>query len=276
MESSYWLIAGVIAALLVCIVLFLRLRPKEHGRSWYLGFLLIPIIAGGVFYFLILKDQANPAATFERTGNIGQFIDAVGMLEQRVDANPEDYQGQLMLAHSYRAMGRYEDAVARFGKAWPIVEKDPNNLALFAGSLAIFRGGFEGKPLELISQALALEPDNPDALMLLGGAMFQQQNYAEAIKSWEKLLADKRIPDEDKVWIEQQVEEAKLAYEDPAAYAELLAEREQEIFGEGGAHPSGAVGRMGSDPVMGMPPTGGSPHPDFMFGAPSDMPNPHQ
>lgn len=275
MESSYWLTAGVIVALIICIVLFFRLRPKDSGRSWYLGFLLIPIIAGAVFYFLVLKDQADPAATFERTGNIGQFIDAVGMLEERVDANPEDYQGQLMLAHSYRAMGRYEDAVARFGRAWPIVEKDPNNLALFAGSLAIFRGGFEGKPLELIGQALALETDNPDALMLLGGAMFQQQNYAEAIRSWEKLLADKRIQEEDKIWIKEQVEEAELAYNDPEAYAELLAEREIEIFGEGGGHPSGAMGSMGSEPVMGTPPSGGSAHPDFLFGAPSDMPNPH-
>lgn len=275
MESSYWIIAGVILALLICIVLFLRLRPKDSGRSWYLGFLLIPIIAGSVFYFLILKDQANPAATFERTGNISQFIDAVGLLEQRLEDNPEDYSGQLMLAHSYRSMGRYDDAVARFGKAWPIIEKDPNNLALFAGSLAIFRGGFEGKPMELLGQALALENDNPDALMLLGGAMFQQKNYMEAIKSWERLLADNRIQEEDKIWIEEQVEEAKLAYNDPEAYAELLAQREVEMFGEGGAHPTGAMGRMNSEPVMGTPPSGGSPHSDFMFGAPSDMPSPH-
>lgn len=273
MESSYWLIAGVVTALLICIVLFLHLRPKGHGNTWYLGFLLIPIIAGGVFYYLVLKDQANPAATFERTGNIAQFIDAVGMLEQRLDADPEDYQGQLMLAHSYRAMGRYEDAIARFGKAWPIIEKDPNNLALFAGSLAIFRGGFEGKPLELLGQALALEADNPDALMLLGGAMFQQQNYGGAIDSWEKLLADSRIQDEDKIWIEQQVEEAELAYNDPEAYAELLAEREFDMFGEGGAHPSE---KAGTEPMMNVQPNGGSGHPDFLFGTPSDMTNPHQ
>ena len=275
METSYWIIGGVIVALLICILLFLRLRPKDSGRSWYLGFLLIPIIAGGVFYFLYLKDQGNPAATFERTGNVGQFIDAVALLEQRVDENPEDYNGQLMLAHSYRAMGRYEDAVARFGQAWPIIEKDPNNLALFAGSLAIFRGGFDGKPMELISQALALEENNPDALMLLGGAMFQQGNYGEAIRSWEILLADNRIQEEDKIWIEEQVKEAKLAYSDPEAYAELLKEREIDVFGAGGGHPSGAMGSMNADPVMGTPPTGGSPHPDFMFGAPSDAPNPH-
>ena len=116
METSYWVIGGVVLALLICILLFVRLRPKDSGRSWYLGFLLIPIIAGVVFYFLYLKDQKNPAATFERTGNVAQFIDAVSLLEQHSDES-EDYNGQLMLAHSYRAMRPYEEAVARFGKA---------------------------------------------------------------------------------------------------------------------------------------------------------------
>ncbi|MDO5667925.1 MAG: tetratricopeptide repeat protein [Alcaligenaceae bacterium] len=276
METSYWIIGGVVVALLVCILLFLRVRPKDSGRSWYFGFLLIPLIAGSVFYFLYLKDQRDPAATFERTGNIGQFIDAVSLLEQRVEANPEDFNGQLMLAHSYRAMGRYEDAVARFGKAWPLVEKDPNNLALFAGALAIYRGGFEGKPMELISQALALEANNPDALMLLGGAMFQQGDYVEAIKSWERLLADQSIQEEDKIWIQEQLDEAKLAESDPVAYAELLKEREIDIFGEGGGHPSGAMGSIMAEPTMGAPSGSGSPHPDFMLGVPASGPNPHQ
>ena len=280
MNSSYWIIVGVILALLICSVLFLRLRPKESGRSCYLGFLVIPLIAGGVFYFLYLKDQRDPAATFERTGNVAQFIHAVSLLEQRVEANPEDYKGQLMLAHSYRAMGRYEESVARFGKAWPLIEKDPNNLALFAGALAIYRGGFEGKPLELIGQALALEADNPDALMLLGGAMFQQGNYVEAIKSWERLLADKSIQEEDKIWIKEQLEEAKLAASDPEAYAELIKQREADIFGAGGGHPSGAMGSMMSESVMGSPasgahPSSGSGHPDFMLGAPASGVKPH-
>ncbi|NLB31903.1 MAG: hypothetical protein GX822_09675 [Alcaligenaceae bacterium] len=276
METSYWVIGGVVLALLICILLFVRLRPKDSGRSWYLGFLLIPIIAGVVFYFLYLKDQKNPAATFERTGNVAQFIDAVSLLEQRIATNPEDYNGQLMLAHSYRAMGRYEEAVARFGKAWPVVEKDPNNLALFAGSLAIFRGSFEGKPLELIGQALAIDANNPDALMLLGGAMFQQRNYAEAIKSWEKLLADKRIQEEDKIWIREQLADARLADSDPAAYAELLKEREADIFGDGGAHPGGAMGNMSNDSIMATPSSGASPFSDFMLETPTNTPNPHQ
>lgn len=276
METSYWIIGGVVLALLICILLFSRLRPKDSGRGWYLGFLLIPLIGASVFYFLYLKDQKDPAATFERTGNVGQFIDAVALLEQRVEAEPEDYQGQLMLAHSYRAMGRYEEAVARFGKAWPVVEKDPNNLALFAGALAIYRGGFEGKPMELIAQALALEANNPDALMLLGGAMFQQGNYAEAIKSWEKLLADQSIQEEDKIWIREQLDEAKLADSDPVAYAELLKEREADIFGEAGGHPGGAMGSMMPEPVMGTSPSGAFSHPDFMLGAPASDPNPQQ
>lgn len=275
MESSYWIIGGVVVALLLCIVLFVRLRPKTDGKSWYVGFLLIPIIAGAVYYFLVMKDQANPAATFERTGNVGQFVDAVAILEAKVEANPEDYNGHLMLAHSYRAMGRYGDAVARFGHAWPIIENDPNNLSLFAGSLAIYRGSFEGKPMELISKALSVEPDNPDALMLLGGALFQMEDYAEAIKSWERLLQDGRIQEEDKIWIEEQVQEAKLALNDPEAYEELLKQREIDIFGTAGGHPSGSMGSITSEPVIDSAPSGGRPHSNFMLGIPEGMESPH-
>ncbi|WP_084493594.1 tetratricopeptide repeat protein [Brackiella oedipodis] len=249
MNSSYWLISGVVLALLVCIFVYLRLRPKDQGKRWYLGLLVIPVIAGALFYFLVLKDQANPAATFDRNGNVEQFVDAVGQLEKRLETNPKDYQGQLMLAHSYRAMGRYQDAVVRFGRAWPIIEKDPNNLALFAGSLAIFRGSFEGKPMELVKQALALDSHNPDALMLLGGAEFQQKHYDKAIQAWQDLIQHASLQEEDQQWIEQQIAEAQLALNDPKAYQERLQQREQEMLGEGDAH-AHAEGREGLLPSL--------------------------
>ncbi|CAM5200231.1 hypothetical protein OURE66S_04156 [Oligella ureolytica] len=58
MESSYWLIVGVIVALIVCITLFFRLRPKGHGRSWYLGFLLIPDYCRGWILLFSVKGSS--------------------------------------------------------------------------------------------------------------------------------------------------------------------------------------------------------------------------
>jgi cytochrome c-type biogenesis protein CcmH len=47
----------------------------------------------------------------------------------------------------------------------------------------------QGRPQELVMQALQIAPENPKALELAGSAEFQAKNYDKAIAYWQKLLS---------------------------------------------------------------------------------------
>lgn len=175
----------------------------------------LPLAAAGLYLLVGNLAGSNPEANFIRTGNVGQFVDAVQQLEEKVRQNPEDLLSQLMLARSYRAMGRYEESVIAFGRAWPIIKDEPTEIAIFAGVLAIYRGSFEGKPDELIEQALALDANDHDALTLAGGSAFQKGNYSEALRHWKKLQALLDKGSEEQQWVNEQIEEAQWRLDNP-------------------------------------------------------------
>lgn len=175
----------------------------------------LPLAAAGLYLLVGNLAGSDPEANFIRTGNVGQFVDAVAQLEEKVRQDPDDLRSQLMLARSYRAMGRYEDSVTAFGRAWPLVKDNPTELAIFAGVLAIYRGSFEGKPDELIHQALAQDPNNHDALTLAGGSAFQKGDFSGAQKHWRKLQALLDPGSEERQWVTEQIAEAQWRIDNP-------------------------------------------------------------
>lgn len=175
----------------------------------------VPLVAAGLYLLVGNLAGSDPAANFVRTGNVGQFVNAVEQLEEKVRQNPEDLRSQLMLARSYRAMGRYEESVIAFGRAWPLIKDDATEISIFAGVLALYRGSFEGKPDELIEQALALDANDHDALTLAGGSAFQKGQYAEAIRHWKKLQALLGKDSEEQQWVAEQIEEAQWRLDNP-------------------------------------------------------------
>lgn len=203
--------------------------------------LALPLMAAGLYLLVGNLQATDPEANFIRTGNVGELIDAVTQLEKKVRQNPEDYVNQLMLARSYRAMGRYEDAVAAFGKSWPLIKDNPTEIAIFAGVLAIYRGEFTGKPDELIAQALAIDPNNHDALTLAGGSAFKQENYAEALRHWSKLKALLEAGSEEQQWVSEQIAQAeyKMANPDAPAPPSSAAPTNPHGTGTGAGLPAG-------------------------------------
>ena len=59
----------------------------------------------------------------------------------------------------------------------------------YAETLAsLSEGRFAGKPTQLINQALKLNPEEPQALILAGVAAGEREDYKAAIGYWERLL----------------------------------------------------------------------------------------
>ncbi|NQW68989.1 MAG: c-type cytochrome biogenesis protein CcmI [Betaproteobacteria bacterium] len=128
----------------------------------------------------------------------------------KMEKDPSNLQGWVMLARSYRILGRNQDAVKAYERAGSFVESDPQLLADYADTLAAnANGNFAGKPLSLINQALKLDPNNLLALWLSGTAAFNANNYRSAVQTWEKLALQLPPNSEELKMIEGSIAEAR-------------------------------------------------------------------
>jgi cytochrome c-type biogenesis protein CcmH len=128
----------------------------------------------------------------------------------KMEKDPSNLQGWVMLARSYRILGRNQDAVKAYERAGSFVDSDPQLLADYADTLAAnANGNFAGKPLSLINQALKLDPNNLMALWLSGTAAFNANNYRSAVQTWEKLALQLPPNSEEMKMIEGSIAEAR-------------------------------------------------------------------
>ena len=149
----------------------------------------LPVTAAGLYLVLGAPAALDPE---QRQPQLGRDdVEAmVEKLAQRLQNQPDDAEGWAMLGRSYRVLGRNAEAAEAYAKAERVVAADPRLLVDYAESLALAHGGsLQGKPAELVARALELDPGNPLALMLGGAVSFQREDYAGAIRQWEKVQA---------------------------------------------------------------------------------------
>ncbi len=121
----------------------------------------------------------------------------IARLEQRLEQQPDDAEGWMMLGRTYYATGSPERAQSALARAYELAPDDPMIVLAYAESIAVNNENrLEGRPATLISEALALEPDNTMARWLAGMVAFQRGQFRSAATTWRKLL-DKVEPDSE-------------------------------------------------------------------------------
>lgn len=159
-----------IPALIVMLYLF---RPQGAGEA------AAPPAA--------LPVTEMPVAEKERMAP--EHAQVVEDMAARLEKNPDDGDGWYMLGHSYAVMGRYAEAVIAYKKAADLLPVNAQLLVDYADVLAVANDrNLRGQPMQLIIQALKLEPNNIKALALFGTAAFQAGDYVGAEKHWGKVL----------------------------------------------------------------------------------------
>lgn len=162
--------------------------------------LFIPLLAALIYLVqgspqAISPEKAAVAATDGGNGpghavTMDQIQSMVAELAQRMESNPNDAEGWMMLGRSYAALGRYAESTAAFERAVALVPENADLLVDYADTLAMSSGEtLEGKPMQLIERALSIDPNNQKGLWLSGTAAYDRGDYNEAIVQWEKLLA---------------------------------------------------------------------------------------
>ena len=170
-----------------------------------------PLIAFGLYLQL-----GTPLSLQNRSASVapqhqGSTLEELVMqLEQRLAANPEDADGWWMLARTYTAMERLEDARGAYDQAYKRLETNPDLLVGYAEVLARLNGNrFEGRPYELLRTALETAPNSERILWLFGIAEFQQDGASEAIATWERLRELGTLGPEETALLDQFVAKAK-------------------------------------------------------------------
>ena len=158
----------------------------------------IPAVAN-LLYFQVGKPRTLSSTPVRETGKAqtssagemtNEQIEAnVASLAKRLEEDPKDAQGWIMLARSYSVLGRFSEASSAFAKATVLVDNNAELWADYAEALAMSNGQqMAGKPVELVNKALELDPKNQKALALAGAAAFEAKDFQRAIDYWEKLL----------------------------------------------------------------------------------------
>lgn len=118
-----------------------------------------------------------------------QIVAMVEKLAQKLKDKPDDAQGWVMLARSYLALRRFNEAADAYSHAVELMPNDAQLLADYADILAVNNGrNMLGEPEKIIRQALQADPKNAKALALMGTAAYQHKDYKAAIEWWQKLL----------------------------------------------------------------------------------------
>ena len=134
------------------------------------------------------KVSAAPSAPHQLTQE--QIESMAARLAQRLEANPDDIEGWIMLARTYGALGRFDQAAGAYAKAEVKFPQDAQLLADYADSLAMAQGqSLRGKPEALIQRALKADGNNIKVLALAGTLEFEKQNFGKAVEYWQRILS---------------------------------------------------------------------------------------
>lgn len=176
-----------------------QVKPVSGGRKTKLALLLAGGVPAAVFglYMMLGAPEAMTGKPSNKGGGQGehalspeQISSMVERLALRLQDNPDDGQGWLMLARSYAVLGRYPESAAAFGRAVTLLPPDAQHYADFADIVAMAQGkALAGEPEKLVRRALQIDPNNLKALALSGTIAFDKQNYQAAISEWRKVLA---------------------------------------------------------------------------------------
>jgi cytochrome c-type biogenesis protein CcmH len=172
-------------------------NAPSQSAAWTAAILggTIPIAALLLYVVLGNHDAFAPSAV--RSANSGadhevtpQQVEAMAAkLAAKLEKEPDNVDGWVMLARTYYALKRHADAVRAFDRAVALLPENAELLADYADSVAASQGGLRGKALDLVERALKADPTHWKALALAGTAAFERKEYKQAVVYWERMKA---------------------------------------------------------------------------------------
>ena len=167
---------------------------RSHGRARLTALVvgvLVPLAAALLYWQLGTPRALDPAsltADAREPMSRERIEELVQQLAVRMEKEPGNAEGWGLLARTYYAMQRYDDAVKAYEKLAALLPQDADVMADLADALAMSAGRrIAGRPLELVQAALARDPQQWKALAMAGTEAFERKDYRAAVGYWERL-----------------------------------------------------------------------------------------
>ena len=167
--------------------------PRYKRTAILLG-VLLPVLAVGGYAAVgspaavvpeIARAAPAPVAPVVPSQADQQMDELFKLAEARLNKEPADVKGWLLLARAKASVGLFDGAIKAYGKAAELDPKDSEMWSDYADSAAgMAQGKMDGKPIELINKALALDGKNIKALLLRGTWEIQKNDLLAAEKTF--------------------------------------------------------------------------------------------
>ena len=203
-------------------------KPTAASRSagpapWLTLLLMLAVPAVAILTYLqlgnpqiipSLETAAVDGAPGTATGPDGQQGPALDTLAQglaeRMEQNPDNLDGWLMLGRTYFALEQPTKALQAIERANQLAPDQVSVMLAYAEALAANSGNsLAGRPAELIRTALEREPANPSARWLNGMLAYQQERFAEAVGAWQTVLDELDPAGQEAQEMRQMIAEAR-------------------------------------------------------------------
>ncbi len=193
--------------------------PSERSGRWAIVPLGLLVPATAVLLYLqlgsapLLNQPPRPAvperaAQESETGHSLQEM--VVQLAERLEQEPDNAEGWVLLGRSYASLNRYQEAVNAYTQARRIAGDHPQLLVDSADILVMASGGrFTADAGKLLERALQVQPDNAKGLWLMGHYQYQSDDLQGAVDHWQRAAALLPVDSEDGRAIRQQIEQAR-------------------------------------------------------------------
>ncbi|MDR2016893.1 MAG: c-type cytochrome biogenesis protein CcmI, partial [Burkholderiales bacterium] len=179
-----------------------REAPQQKPAIiWSVAGMLAVLCVAGVLYSLV----GTPSAFDPRVAVTGaaesphenahdfseaQMEEMLNAFAAKLENDPDNIEGWMMLARSYVQIGKIMQAAATYEKILSRIPDEANVLADYADLMAMIQGGrLDGQPMELVERALKADPAHWKALALAGTYAFDKQDYAQAESYWVRMKA---------------------------------------------------------------------------------------
>jgi len=180
-----WLFFVIMSLMAIAFVIWPLLKDLP-GQTLLVGISIVVITgsAAGLYNELGSPDVASGAS---QSPDVSRMVTS---LAERLQRQPDDVDGWVMLGRSYVTLGNYPEAVRAYERAVEL-ESAQNAQTLVALGVALVEGNerqITPRAVSVFDKALALEPNNPEALFWGGISAYNSGDSSLAADRWELLL----------------------------------------------------------------------------------------
>lgn len=201
----------VAAALLWVLLPLVRPKTADHDSrgerrvSTVVIAVALPLLAVGMYAGLSNWDwQATQAAAAQE----GQMEEALVKLRARLQENPNDVTGWLLLGRSYAAFERYPQAIDAYQQAYDRSQGQDVEAVIGLGEALVMSDEkqLSGRAGKLFDEALVVAPNHPKALWYTAVAALQAGDLQRGRDRLQTLLAQ-NPPAEVRSVLERQIQD---------------------------------------------------------------------